>query len=152
MKTQTIASLVFSAALAVCIDTGTARASAVPQDWVVLPEDAGTTGMMTVARDEKPSDEEVGRIPSMNGEAIDGLKVTPAALASHGDRPKDWTPWHLEYFTTDLAVTVQGLIGVLTIKGTPSVQAFWRRQGQKPPLPTAASVEVNSEFFALEGP
>jgi len=133
MKNRTTGFLVFSAALAAGIGAGTARASAVPQDWVVLPEDAPVLGATAASvrpkRGEEPSDEQVGRILTMNGEALDGLKAAPAALATRGDRPKDWTPWHLEYFTTDLAVTAQGLIGVLTIKGTPSVQAFWRRQG-----------------------
>lgn len=46
--------------------------------------------------------------------------------------PSNWVPWHLEALTTDLAVTVGGLLGVLTVKGTSAASIYWRRQGPQP--------------------
>jgi len=43
--------------------------------------------------------------------------------------PNDWVPWHAEIFTTDLTLSVGGLLGSLTGKGSPTVRAYWRKQG-----------------------
>lgn len=45
------------------------------------------------------------------------------------EKPKDWVPWRAEYFMTDFSITASGLIGVLTLRGTSTTRAYWRRQG-----------------------
>lgn len=49
------------------------------------------------------------------------------------NKPKDWVPWRAEYFMTDLSLTASGMLGVLALKGTTTVRAFWRRQGPVQP-------------------
>lgn len=55
---------------------------------------------------------------------------------SNEQKPKDWVPWRAEVFTTDLSVTVGGLLGVLATKGTATVRAYWRKQYPKPQAST----------------
>jgi|GEM_PF-3007326 len=121
-----------------------------PLDWVTLPEDADPNA---------PADKAVvglydtalvlERIFDLNAAVLDGLpEVSPESkeAARNHPRPKDWTPWHLEVFSTDLAVTGRGLIGVLTVKGTAAVQAFWRKQGVKPITKPAGLNDERDEF------
>lgn len=41
--------------------------------------------------------------------------------------------WRLEYFTTDLAITVDGRFGIFAGRGSPSTQLYWRKQGTPNP-------------------
>jgi hypothetical protein len=139
-------------AIAAALMTSTARAADLPADWYRLPEDralmAAERASGASAADATRVQNGLGKTFDANSEALEKMPAAPASRAPD-DRPKDWMPWHLEYFTTDLAVTAQGLLGVMTIKGTPAVQAFWRRQGVKPPLPTESP---GVRLVALEGP
>ena len=84
----------------------------------------------------------VDRIYGAHATALSGIEAPASSqnLAKHlaadaSGKPRDWAPWHLEFITSELALTAQGLIGALTVKGTPGIQLYWRRQGTPPASP-----------------
>lgn len=83
--------------------------------------------------------ESVDTIFSANAEALEEgdleaqtlLSPLAVPMADHSNKPKDWVPWRAEYFMSDLSLTAGGHIGVLALRGTTTVRAYWRRQGPK---------------------
>jgi hypothetical protein len=53
-------------------------------------------------------------------------------------------PWHMEMFSTDLAISVSGWLGILTYKGTPGVIVYWRKQ-HPPGGPRAAAEDAGED-------
>src|SRR6185312_13945673 len=107
-----------------------------PEEWYQLPEDRMLNAESLTQPKAPPASEEklaalVDKIYSTDTQAMENV-----VLASDGSNPfvtdpEGYVPWHLEMFATDLAVILQGVLGIMTINGTPQVQAFWRRQGTK---------------------
>ncbi|MBI3543661.1 MAG: hypothetical protein HY075_10355 [Deltaproteobacteria bacterium] len=113
-----------------------------PESWYVLPEDQVAVNGLVSESDEAKKTEQAGalvdNIFAADGQALDGVPQSVENASTDPTRPKDWAPWHMEYFMTDLAISTSGTLGVLAWKGTPSVQVFWRRQnepGRKKPDP-----------------
>jgi hypothetical protein len=107
-----------------------------PDEWHELAEDRPKSLFSARAFSNSngiPTEEVaavVQRIFRLNASSIEeaSLISDPLEFNLQSARPKGWVPWHLEYFTTDLGISASGSIGVITIKGTPAVQAFWRRK------------------------
>ena len=119
-----------------------------PRDWVNLPDDQNEPTLSHT--DESPTSElesGVDRIFNAQSKALGHISIPENRISLLGDpktRPSDWMPWHLHYVTTDLAVSVQGLIGALVIRGTPFLQAYWMKQGTAPVPPTMSPHESTS--------
>ncbi len=133
----------------------------VPENWYALPENRSLemNEVATVTKDPKKQEEVLNKlldnIFEANGEALDQLTTNMDNATPNPRRPKDWAPWHAEFFTTDLSISGSGLLGALTFKGTPSVQVFWRRQNEarKPTVPALppekaeqASLNITSDM------
>lgn len=107
----------------------------VPKDWYNGEEDAKSLNPDDL--DDLP--QSVDSIFKANAEAleegtneINALALSPMAIPTEipsKGKPKDWVPWHAEYFMTDLSLTGSGLIGALTFNGTATMRAYWRKQG-----------------------
>ncbi|MGZ3789780.1 MAG: hypothetical protein ACXVLQ_14720 [Bacteriovorax sp.] len=89
-------------------------------------------------------DKMVTGIFSSMRESIEAGPKKESDLISNPKMP-NWTPWHLEVFTTELSVLNSGPLGLLTGKGSPTAIAYWRRQGAKP-----ANFNKNKEFADSE--
>lgn len=78
--------------------------------------------------------------------------LLPSKKPVSDGKPKDWVPWRAEYFMTDLSLTGSGVIGVLALKGTATVRAFWRKQGppetKKSNLAESSLQTSNEDVFA----
>jgi len=116
-------------------------AGALPKDWYRLPEEDSLNELKSLAADAKTEKDLsllMEKILKSNQNALEKLPLNHEipletdSLQTFALKPTDWTPWHLEYLTTDLAITLQGLVGILTIRATPSMQTYWRRQGPRP--------------------
>jgi len=125
----------------------------VPSDWYRLPEDepALSQSLHRAEPETTTLPQTLEKIYSVTAQSMDQL---PHALRptrpSPPSRPQDWVPWHLESFTTDLTVTGQGLLGILTIRGTPTVQVFWRKQGSlRPSTPRGTSEPTGVPLIQL---
>lgn len=130
----TIAAILGLAALAAL----SARAQSLPSTWVGAPEDREASVGLLQSGD-----------PEQGGRALEGL-FEAQSRAAEDIPPADLTRWHLDFFTTDLAVSAQGLFGALTLKGTPSVQAFWAKATPPPARPTPLEFSGEPEAAAIE--
>lgn len=141
---------------------------AVPSSWVRLPEDSGLQRRTSLVEDEGmgeefelPSpelDRAIGSIvrstansanrnlpePIEEEKFVSELSLINRESLGWGARPGDWVPWHLEFFSTQLSLTTQGLIGLTTVKVQPSLTLNWRRQGSKPLLQALGVVPAPS--------
>ncbi len=129
---------------AIVLSNAIALASAqVPESWYVLPENQKSQNLNLYAdtSSQKLSEEQkihelektVDNIFSANQNAIETSHLGEQTVGQKSsDKPKDWVPWRAELFTTELALTAGGMIGVLSAKGTATVRAFWRKQHAKP--------------------
>ena len=116
-----------------------------PHDWYQLPEDVSSPERLSIKED---TSEDPGKLAPVIEKIFDttGKSVDRAI-------PPQQTPWHLEYFTTDLSVTAQGLLGLLTLKGTPAIQAFWRHQAAPPAQSLDTSYDgMVTQFQAGDNP
>lgn len=133
------------------------RQDATPPAWSLLPEDGGaktSDPLITEETDrliEENLTEDVDQMLVSTGNALDESGTPPelkTAVASNKT-----LPWHLEYFMSDLAFSVQGKLGFL-LKGASAVTLHWRRQGQTTPLATetlsafsGATLDPSSALF-----
>lgn len=125
-----------------------------PKDWVMSPEDQThanfeAQSLFTDIR-EKLLSGVLGRIFNANLQVVDSIpEQKPMAWPGSRREPlRDEAPWHLEAFTTELAVYASGLLGALTLKGQPAVQVYWKKQGPKPtPNPMAFKAEQDEEVL-----
>jgi hypothetical protein len=125
-----------------------------PKDWVLNPEDQAqpsfeTQGLFTAIR-EKLLTGVLGRIFNANIDVVDSIpEQKPMSFPGTRREPlRDETPWHLEAFTTELAVYASGLVGALTLKGQPAVQVYWKKQGPKPtPQPLAINPNQDEDVI-----
>lgn len=105
----------------------------------------GDTGRQTLSASPENLDGlrgSVDRLYGVQSRALANVADAPAAalMQASAGGPPDLVPWHLEYITTELAISAQGLLGALTVKGTPGIQLHWRHQGNPPtpaPVPPA---------------
>jgi hypothetical protein len=125
-----------------------------PKDWYQNPEDQiqpvfESTGLFDNIR-EKLLSGVLGRIFKANIEVIESIPEQQMQLSANPNRTplRDEAPWHLEAFTTELAVYASGLLGALTLKGTPAVQVYWKKQGPKPPTPLSSNLGTEDEVIA----
>ncbi|MGZ3769445.1 MAG: hypothetical protein ACXVCP_13050 [Bdellovibrio sp.] len=108
-----------------------------PVDWYSGPED--TPASTSVGNDFLPTmpwakkDKTEKLIKSIYETNLSVMDQTPEKKNTTAPVTTipNWTPWHLETFTTELSVVGSGLIGVLTGKGTATAQAYWRKH--RPP-------------------
>jgi hypothetical protein len=140
-----------------------ATPSALPQSWFELPEDAPVSiqsalnsQQMSEATEDAAADTaaSIEKIFELNANALNrtasnASQTEPSSQVSNltAERPADWTPWHLEFFTTDLTLSATGKVGVMTLSGSPGIQAYWRKQGPKPAV--AAALEDEQTPSAL---
>lgn len=106
-----------------------ASAAVVPADWYALPESAGEAMLTTVA--SEPDDRlkaTLGRIFSAQRDALSSVSDPMVLLAPPKNKPADWVPWRFVSFVSDLSVSVSGLLGILSFKGTPSVSIYWQKR------------------------
>ncbi len=132
------------------------KSNQLPRDWYLSPEDQSPQkmGIHTIKEHEenKKFPKFLERVYNANLEAMDKLPERKNPPTSNNSQLPNHAPWHLEAFTTELAVYAKGLVGVLTMKGQPAVQVYWRRQGPKPeeilnqPPQTQADAVVTHEF------
>lgn len=118
-----------------------AQNNTVPLKWYQKPEDAKelkkinnssftTQGFLDDIGDSILSFI-LDKIYSVNLDLLDQIpNETPAPLKQVGKLDKDYTPWHLEFATTELSLSAKGGIGILSAKGTSTIQAYWRRQNK----------------------
>lgn len=120
-----------------------------PQEWYINPEDQEEhqlQPMLKLPWTKKAKMEKlVKTIYQTNRASVEGASKNKSTVTGNKDIP-NWTPWHLEAFTTELAVMNSGLIGVLTGKGTATVQAYWRKQEPK----TTKSIEEKHSTMLFE--
>lgn len=137
-----------------------------PDDWYQSPEDRPANSLPSGAIEPQGLFETIGdklfgnfltRIYDAHLDALEQVSLGSGHGPGSGSLepgqkeinknkyPPNYSPWHLEAFTTELAVFAKGLVGVLTLKGQPAVQVFWRRQGPKP-----SSQKQVQNFFEIE--
>ncbi|MEO5971556.1 MAG: hypothetical protein ABIQ95_16650 [Bdellovibrionia bacterium] len=111
----------------------------VPDSWYRLDEDIG--GLVTEARKDTGSEEKlapvVQKIFRANQRVLDQMKEAKAPVfpdENQVKRPPDWVPWHFSGFATDMGITFQGLLGLLTVRSNPAVQVYWYKQGPAPAI------------------
>jgi hypothetical protein len=129
--------------------TQQAEPDRLPLDWVTLPEDqplALQENSLSLIRGRSATSAtpapEAQPAPGVSEAFASTLAATDAAMvgirpeanvpAQPGKpKPENWVPWRLAYFTTDLGVSTSGLMGILTLRGNPAVETFWRYQNAK---------------------
>ncbi|MEO5968622.1 MAG: hypothetical protein ABIQ95_01740 [Bdellovibrionia bacterium] len=137
-----LAILLCTIASSTLVQANNVNTGALPKDWYLLPEEASLNGESIPDSDPKAEENLETLVENLfksNQNTLEKLPLNESQIGTGPEqfsieRPKDWTPWHMEYITTDLAITLQGLIGILTIRATPGIQTFWRRQ-DPPPAP-----------------
>lgn len=128
--------------------------SKLPLGWHVLPEDApsGSFAILDAAElsdtERKGAQQGVEQIFRASGKVMDQVSKETKSVTPPVDAPADWVPWHLKYFTTDLSVSTSGVVGVLVMKGTPSVQAYWRKKEPAPSVAQATEQPVEPSHSA----
>ena len=101
----------------------------VPEEWYLLPEKSNHTPNASSKEQEAALGKHVDLLFQTQGQALATLpELTPDQAPLPAGHPADWVPWHLEYLMTDLSVSASGVLGSLTLKGTPDITAMWRRQ------------------------
>lgn len=126
-KVKIILALIFFVQLA-----AHAEVPQLPEDWYTNPEDAESWAapgfFPTLPWTKKAKMEKmVKSIYEVNRTAVENASEKQSFATPLNPIP-NWTPWHLEAFTTELSVMSSGLIGVLTGKGTATAQAYWRKR------------------------
>jgi hypothetical protein len=122
--------------------------SQLPSSWVVH------------SQTDLDTDSDELEMPSAEAEAsVDGLVTAPAAALAEIPEPTSGAlvgagpaAWRMEYFVTDLAVSLSGWIGALVTRGTPSVSIAWRRQNtsrEKSASPLLAARGESMENLAI---
>lgn len=111
-----------------------AEAPQLPEDWYQNPEDnsadASHSFFPTLPWTKKGKMEKlVKSIYEVNLSSVELTSEKQSSLTENQNKIPNWTPWHLEAFTTELSVVGSGLIGILTGKGTATAMAYWRRHG-----------------------
>lgn len=106
-----------------------------PESWYQLPEQSLTAGNYGFRNNDTNEDttkleQAVDAIFRADSNAVENGIAGSYSLDTSGStqKPKDWVPWRAEVFTTDLSLSVGGLLGVLMTKGTATVRAYWRKQ------------------------
>jgi hypothetical protein len=119
----------------------TTKPNEVPKTWYGSDSTTAPTSPNDNLEDPKALqslEETIDSIFTANAEALQEADAESAATLSPlainlstppEGKPKDWVPWRAEYFMTDLSITASGLVGALTLKGTSTVRAYWRKQG-----------------------
>lgn len=121
------------------------HAAPIPQDWFVAPEDS-VQSQPKQTHDRKEFETLLDHIFEADGQALEGVtNLEEVVNATPVSRPSDWTPWHAEFFMTDLGVTASGTLGVLGLKGNPAVSLIWRQQNEKVNKPTLVPTESPSQ-------
>ena len=144
------------------------HSSAFPSEWYQLPEDQnglgvthnGGPGIQGVTQayrtegnrtQERTSKNNVAKhlqqIFLSNERVLHELPLEVDSWSHTDQKPNDFVPWHLEAITTDLGLSVQGLLGVLTVKGSPFASVYWRRKGVRsivPSIPTSSPISSNN--------
>jgi hypothetical protein len=127
-----------------------------PDEWYELPENVNY--LQSLRRKKIPEEtlfDTVERIYDSTARGVDKIPdreySVPVTDALRHSRPADWTPWHLEAFATDLSVTLSGLLGILTVRGTPSISAYWRQHSvvPLPPRPIHLTSNVDEDTPAM---
>lgn len=105
----------------------------VPLSWMELPEDGGVH-YVSEPTEENPEKlvKLVDKIFSAQGEALVQSPTEPIPQYQPYNKPKDWVPWRFVTFASDLTVSAQGVLGMLTFKGTPGVSVYWQKREQFP--------------------
>jgi len=108
----------------------------VPKNWVVLPEDDSSAHLPQAAALSNNADlgSAVDHMLAYEGKNIDRFAEPPPSLdLSFGKLyPKDWTPWRLEFYIQDLALTASGGIGILEMNANATLGFAWRRHHKYP--------------------
>ncbi len=112
-----------------------------PESWYKLPEQNFAEGRGFLenngSEDTKKLEQTVDAIFRADGHAVENAISGAYAFATNNEKkPSDWVPWRAEVFTTDLSLSVGGLLGVLMTKGTATVRAYWRKQYPAPSTPS----------------
>ncbi|MGZ3774777.1 MAG: hypothetical protein ACXVCY_13210 [Pseudobdellovibrionaceae bacterium] len=126
----------------------------IPEDWYTNPED-GTAKVTasffpTLPWSKKGKMENlVKSIFEVNRSSVETAMDKQTTPATGSSTIPNWTPWHLESFTTELSVVSSGLIGVLTGKGTATALAYWRRAAEKTAAPKNFAENENDSVPTL---
>lgn len=101
-----------------------------PKAWYVLPEEEGKSLESDQIIDTRVLENAIDSIFMGNSQALEAGLVGRSTEPQVGllRKPSDWVPWRAEVFTTDLSLSVGGLLGALMTKGTSTVRAYWRKQ------------------------
>lgn len=99
-------------------------------DWIQNPEDNMQAKSLIPWGTNAKLEKMVTGIFSSMRESIEEGPKKESHLNNNPNIP-NWTPWHLEAFTTELSVLDSGAIGLLSERGNLTAIAFWRRQGPK---------------------
>lgn len=130
-----------------------------PKSWYTLPEDGGAAAV----REQKggpamdsiiPADVQsatanvapaMNRLLESNIQALDQLSSDPVP----GNATPGFVPWRLDYFTTDLQLTLSGLLGAVTVQGQPLMVAIFKKQGQNPAMPAPSAPSLSAETASM---
>ena len=117
-----------------------------PESWYRLPESNSgqEPNRLTESEDTTQLEKTVDAVFRANQQALEGGisandSVTSSFFAEK--KPKDWVPWRAEIFTTDLSLSVGGLLGALFAKGTATVRAYWRKQYPANPAESVVNLD-----------
>ncbi|MGZ3742984.1 MAG: hypothetical protein ACXWRA_03905 [Pseudobdellovibrionaceae bacterium] len=133
--------------------------SVVPPSWYQYPEDSSKSTLTTNNFFEEGGDTILSsllkKIFSVNVSLLDQIaKEPPQQLPPSPSPMNDYTPWHLEFATTELSLSASGGIGVLSAKGTPTIQAYWRKQNkiskEKSTTPILEEKSSNPGLIAMD--
>lgn len=144
------------ALLITCLIHSSAQAEVpqLPEDWYVAPEDASTNAtapsfFFTLPWTKQGKMERlVKSILEVNRSSVELASGRRSYVAPVKNTMPNWTPWHLEAFTTELSVVGSGLIGILTGKGTATTLAYWRKKPE-PKVATKNQPLVDNEIDSL---
>lgn len=123
-----------------------------PPSWYLLPEDGGPTisesevGFDSYSSGARKSFE---RLHSLNEGILEKVPLRQGNTRRPLNAPGKWAPWHLENVILDLAISGQGSLGVLVLKGQAAASFYWRRKTAKSPTHYYRSNHETGADFVL---
>ncbi|MDZ4661408.1 MAG: hypothetical protein SGJ18_07275 [Pseudomonadota bacterium] len=96
----------------------------VPSSWYVLDQGPSLIEDGDLVKFEST----LQKIFKSQSDALEGSNSGLSEKISAEKKPKDWVPWRLHSYITELALSASGTIGVLGIGGTAYSQIYWQKK------------------------
>ena len=96
----------------------------VPEAWYLLPENGQAKSPGSLDQLGKVFDQ----LLVAHTVALDQIEPLASSATPPDAKPADWVPWRLAIFSSDFAMTTDGMFGALSSQGSASIAATWVKQ------------------------